>query len=230
MVAQLETPDCSVSLTYGAHSLNESLAGLSIAEASLAYTDILNLSPRSEGYLNGQFVQDWHTRLTCGDHLVFVPAFGRKGAGSGGELRKSERTLSSAIRQATIIGEQVKALQLDQENAVDETVRRMMTLLEDFLEVDPRSETLTIKQVAELIGCSYGEARNRMLEGRIKAVKDGRWYRTRREWVEEYLADRLVQKPDVQPAEIKQKRPKTKPVGNFKKGGLAYEFLRSRPD
>jgi excisionase family DNA binding protein len=230
VVAQLEAPDCSVRLTYGAHFLNESIAGLSVAEASLAYIDILNLPPKSEGYLNGKFVQDWHTRLTCGDHLVFVPAFGRKGAGSGGELRKSERTLSSAIRQATIIGEQVKALQLDQEKAVDETVRRMTTLLEDILEVDPLSEMLTIKQAAELIGCSYGEARNRILDGRIKAVRDGRWYRTRREWVEEYIANRLVQKPNLQPAEIKQRRLKAKQTGNFKKGGLAYEFLRSRPD
>ena len=31
-------------------------------------------------------------------------------------------------------------------------------------------------------------------------------------------------------AEIKIKRPKVKQIGEFKKGGLAYEFLRSRPD
>ncbi|QDU29577.1 hypothetical protein ETAA8_46910 [Anatilimnocola aggregata] len=130
----------------------------------------------------------------------------------------------------TIIGEQVKVLQLDQDKAVDETVRRAAILLEDLLEVDPQAEMLTIRQASELMGCSYGEARKRMQEGRVKAIKDGRWYRTRREWVEQYLADRLVQKPDLQPAEIKQKRSKNKQVGNFKKGGLAYEFLRSRPD
>jgi excisionase family DNA binding protein len=230
VVAPLEAPDCSVSLTYGAHSLNEPLAGLSIAEASLAYSDILNLSPRSEGYLNGNFVQDWHARLKCGDNVVFVPVFGRKGAGPDGESRESEHTLTTAIRQVAIVGEQVKALQLDHDKAVDETVRRVAILLEDLLEADPRAEMLTIRQVAEIIGCSYGEARNRMQQGRIKAVKDGRWYRTRREWVEAYLADRIVQKPDHQPAEIRQKRPKSKSPGEFKKGGLAWEFLRSRPD
>jgi excisionase family DNA binding protein len=55
-------------------------------------------------------------------------------------------------------------------------------------------ELLGPKQVALLLGCSYGEARLRMLDGRIRAVKDGRWCRTRREWVEEYL-ERMAVRP-----------------------------------
>ena len=96
--------------------------------------------------------------------------------------------------------------------------------------VESASEMLTTKEVSNLIGCSYSQARALMLDGRIKSMKDGRLLRSRREWVEEYLLAQVVKKPEPQPEEIKTKRPKAKLVGQFKKGGLAYEFLRSRPD
>ena len=42
---------------------------------------------------------------------------------------------------------------------------------------------LTIREVARLLRYSYSEAKDRMLDGRIKTIKDGRWLRTRRaEW------------------------------------------------
>jgi hypothetical protein len=69
-----------------------------------------------------------------------------------------------------------------------------------------------------------------MLDGRLKSIKDGRLLRSRKDWVEEYLLAKTVQKPEPQIAEVKVKRPKVKLVGDFKKGGIAYEFLRSRPD
>lgn len=96
--------------------------------------------------------------------------------------------------------------------------------------IEAAARMLTIKEVAQLLGCSYSQARKLMLEGRLKSIKDGRLLRSRREWVEEYLLEKTVQKPEPQPAEIKVKRPKVKLVGDFKKGGIAYEFLRSRPD
>ena len=89
---------------------------------------------------------------------------------------------------------------------------------------------LTTKEVSQLLGCSYSQARKLMLEGRLKSIKDGRLLRSRREWVEEYLSEQLVKKPEPQPDEIKVRRPKVKLVGEFKKGGIAYDFLRSRPD
>lgn len=95
---------------------------------------------------------------------------------------------------------------------------------------DAAAQMLTTKEVSVLLGCSYSEAREKMLDGRIRSVKDGRWLRSRKEWVEEYLLKQVVKIPDPQPEEIKRKRPKAKLVGQFKKGGLAYEFLRSRPD
>jgi excisionase family DNA binding protein len=96
--------------------------------------------------------------------------------------------------------------------------------------VEAAARMLTTKEVAQLLGCSYSQARKLMLEGRLKSIKDGRLLRSRREWVEDYLLAQMVQKPDPQPAEIKVKRRKVKLVGDFKKGGIAYEFLRSRPD
>jgi hypothetical protein len=40
---------------------------------------------------------------------------------------------------------------------------------------------LRTRDVADLLGCSCSEARDRMLDGRIQAIKDGVWLRTRRE-------------------------------------------------
>lgn len=95
---------------------------------------------------------------------------------------------------------------------------------------DVTAEMLKTKEVSVLLGCSYSQARTLMLDGRLKCMKDGRLLRSRREWVEEYLLAQVVKKPDPQPELITTKRPKAKLVGQFKKGGLAYEFLRSRPD
>lgn len=36
-----------------------------------------------------------------------------------------------------------------------------------------------IREVAQLLRCSYTKARDRMLDGRIRTIKDGRWLRTR---------------------------------------------------
>ena len=89
---------------------------------------------------------------------------------------------------------------------------------------------LNTKEVSQFLGCSYSQARKLMLDGRLRSIKDGRLLRSRKDWVEEYLLAQVVKKADPQPEEIKTKRPKAMLVGQFKKGGLAYEFLRSRPD
>ncbi len=87
---------------------------------------------------------------------------------------------------------------------------------------------MTTRDVAEMLGCSYTEARERLLDGRIRAVKDGRWLRTRREWVEEYMARYTVQGvqdgPDVHTVPVpRRKRPCQ---FQFKKGDAAYRFLK----
>jgi hypothetical protein len=47
---------------------------------------------------------------------------------------------------------------------------------------------MTIRETATFLRCFYCEARERMLNGRIRTIKDGRWLRTRREWIEAYIA------------------------------------------
>jgi excisionase family DNA binding protein len=86
---------------------------------------------------------------------------------------------------------------------------------------------LTFREVARFLGCSYGEARNRMLDGRIRAVKDGRWCRSRREWVEEYIEKQTVRPPHV---EIPVNAPKRRTVVKVKAGGVAHRFLKNRKD
>jgi excisionase family DNA binding protein len=88
---------------------------------------------------------------------------------------------------------------------------------------------LTVREVAVLLDCSYGEARKRMLEGRIRAVKDGRWLRTRSEWVEEYLASHLI--TPVDPSRAIHELPvpsRRKNHARLKPNGIGSRFLRNR--
>ena len=88
---------------------------------------------------------------------------------------------------------------------------------------------LRIRDVATLLSCSYSEARDRMLDGRIQAIRDGRWLRTRREWVEQYVTKKLVQAPSTTPEVhvIKGQKPRKGQVA-FRKGGMGYQFLKER--
>jgi len=65
---------------------------------------------------------------------------------------------------------------------------------------------LTIREVAQLLRCSYSEARDRMLDGRIRTIRDGRWLRTRREWVEQYVAATTINPPDREVVGVKLKK------------------------
>ena len=44
------------------------------------------------------------------------------------------------------------------------------------------------------------------LDGRIKTIKDGRWLRTRREWVEQYVAAKTIKLPDPEVIELPRPR------------------------
>jgi len=86
---------------------------------------------------------------------------------------------------------------------------------------------LTISDVSEIVGCSYGEARKRMLDGRIQTVKDGRWMRTRLEWVDEYLERQIVKEPEYQPEENLSRRRKPK-TSKIEAKGIGLRFLKNR--
>jgi excisionase family DNA binding protein len=89
-----------------------------------------------------------------------------------------------------------------------------------------QQDAMTTKDMAEFLGCSYTEARDRLLDGRIRAVKDGRWLRTRREWVEEYIAGKTIQPPQTVPGVLPIPRPpKRRPQATVKKGGFGHRFL-----
>ncbi len=90
-------------------------------------------------------------------------------------------------------------------------------------------DAMTTRDVAELLGCSYAEARERLLDGRIRAVKDGRWLRTRREWVEEYIARKTVQPAQDMPGVHQVPRPpKRRSRGSVTVSGIGLQFLRER--
>ena len=86
---------------------------------------------------------------------------------------------------------------------------------------------LGISEVATILGCSYHEARKRMHDGRIRAIKDGRHCRSRRDWIDEYLAAATVRPSRKQAADVASLSRK-KRAATVKAGGTALEFLRER--
>ena len=71
-----------------------------------------------------------------------------------------------------------------------------------------------------------------MLDGRIRTVKDGRWLRTRREWVELYVASKTVKPPDPDVVQIPRSRG-GRHINRgikLKKGGAGYRFLKERAE
>lgn len=91
---------------------------------------------------------------------------------------------------------------------------------------------MTIRETAVLLHCSYTEARERMLDGRIRAIRDGRWLRTRRQWVEEYVAVKTIKPAGDEPGVYTVPKPRRR-LGQvkLKKGDAGYRFLeRLRED
>jgi excisionase family DNA binding protein len=86
---------------------------------------------------------------------------------------------------------------------------------------------MTIREVATLLRCSYCEARERMLDGRIRAIRDGRWLRTRRQWVEQYVAGKTIKAANYDPDVFTIPNPPRRRQGQFKfkKGDAGYRFL-----
>ena len=86
---------------------------------------------------------------------------------------------------------------------------------------------MTIREVATLLHCSYCEARERMLDGRIRAIRDGRWLRTRRQWVEDYIAEQTIKAARDEPGVYTVPDPPRRRQGQFKfkKGDAGYRFL-----
>lgn len=75
----------SVRLIYGIHDLQVDIAGVKVAEAQLAYKEILSVSDDAEAYIDGQRA-DVFDILQDGDRLEFVKKWGQKG--SGDELKR----------------------------------------------------------------------------------------------------------------------------------------------
>jgi hypothetical protein len=85
---------------------------------------------------------------------------------------------------------------------------------------------MTIRETARLLHCSYTEARERMLDGRIRTIRDGRWLRTRREWIEAYIAEKTIKAND-EPGIYTVPDPPRRRRGHIKlkKGDAGYRFL-----
>jgi len=69
-----------------------------------------------------------------------------------------------------------------------------------------------------------------MLDGRIRAIRDGRWLRTRRQWIEEYVAEKTIKAANSEPDVYTVPNPPKRRQGRikFKKGSIGEQFLRER--
>jgi hypothetical protein len=65
-----------------------------------------------------------------------------------------------------------------------------------------------------------------MLDGRIRAIRDGRWLRTRREWIETYIAEKTIKAAGSEPGVYTVPNPPRRRQGQFKfkKGDAGYRF------
>ena len=66
-----------------------------------------------------------------------------------------------------------------------------------------------------------------MLDGRIRTIRDGRWLRTRREWIEAYIAEKTIKAAKNEPGMYTVPDPPRRRQGHikFKKGDAGYRFL-----
>lgn len=86
---------------------------------------------------------------------------------------------------------------------------------------------MTTRETAAFLRCSYCEARERMLDGRIRTIRDGRWLRTLREWIEAYIAEKTIKATRDEPGVYTVPDPPRRRRGHIKlkKGGAGYRFL-----
>jgi hypothetical protein len=162
------------------------------------------------------------TRRERRANLRRVPAGGDPAAVAPAERRervaptaRKATPFASSVRR---IADEIKAMGLDAEASIEKMVEMIAPLLPDVLDT---------RGVASQLDCSYGEARNRMLDGRIKAWKDGRWLRSCRQWVDDYLSSVTVRPPATREGGVaspsRRRRSATAAIGT-----IALEFLRER--
>jgi len=85
-----------VRFTYGIHDFHAEVAGLSVAEAKLAYQDILNVGVDAEIYINGVASKE-STILQPGNRVEFMKSRGRKGMGKPSKRRAKKKYSKTGI-------------------------------------------------------------------------------------------------------------------------------------
>jgi len=146
-------------------------------------------------------------------------------------LRRQEMTVGEWGRE--FLGEvtplRVQGLEEEAASRLTKTTTPGCCQPEPASDPSAKKAMLTVREAAVLLGCSYGEARKRMLDGRIRAVKDGRWLRTRPEWVEEYVASHIITPAEASGALQELPLPsRRKTYARVKPNGIGSRFLRNR--
>ena len=99
-------------------------------------------------------------------------------------VNEPRASVKTAYDELLRLGQQVKAAGLDSEASID----RLAELGAQWL-----SRMMTVKELAGFLKCSYGQARKLLLDGRIRAIKDGCFLRTRLDWVIKYVDEHTIE-------------------------------------
>jgi excisionase family DNA binding protein len=140
----------TVRCIQGANEQNLSLGGRSVGWVRANLRHALNLSYFAEATVNGRTADRDHV-LNAGDDVEFLCRFGFKGADDCPPEVRNARGLIATYPELAQIGDEVKALGLSTDEAVDATLARVGRFMEQKFGPVRDSEVPTLALLVEML-------------------------------------------------------------------------------
>ncbi len=140
----------AVRIVHGANEQVLRIAGHTVGWVRANLRDALNLGYYSVPLVNGR-VASQGCVLVIGDELEFLCRLGLKGSSGGPTRSRRARDLIANYPELARIGDEVRAMALDADSAIEMTLSRVARLLERTFGPIPSSETPTLGVVVEML-------------------------------------------------------------------------------
>jgi excisionase family DNA binding protein len=154
-----DTPG-TVRIVHGANEQILAIAGRTVGWVRANLRDALNLGYFAEPFVNYRAASQRDV-LRVGDQLEFLCRFGLKGSGEEPAESRRARALIGVYPELARIGNEVRAMALDADSAVEMTLSLVVQFLERTFGPLPVSEAPTLGVVVEMLA---------RIEGRIEAL------------------------------------------------------------
>ena len=151
-----DTPG-TVRIVHGANEQNLPIAGRTVGWVRANLRDALNLGYFAEPLVNDRAASQRDV-LRVGDQLEFLCRFGLKGSVEEPAASRRARALIKVYPELARIGNEVRAMALDADSAVEMTLSLVVQFLERRFGPLPVSEAPTLGVVVEMLS---------RIEGRI---------------------------------------------------------------